>query len=318
MRIDISPRVADDRDAHRWLDRILHKIEDGWHVWETPDQLDPSEIESTSWVHDRGSQGQWVQELLVASIQRSAWSIAPHGRSLRVRPVPSAVDELNPEDACRLAEEPLCILVENRVSDGAFVKRIVNELDHPLDSIWNRPGDPIRLDSVGGKGQMYQEVKRRTEGRQCRPRLVVVIDSDRVEPSDTPGKDASRLRRVCDRDRLPCWILAKREADNYLPRTLLIAKPDTGAEHRQRVEAWDRLNDDQKDFFDMKEGLSKAAADSQLFARLSVADLATLHNGFGLTVHVCWTAAAGSVKSELSARGRGDLEYGLDLIRSET
>ncbi len=316
MRIDISPSVADDPDAHRWLDRILHKIDDGWHLWEIPVQLDPTEIESTSWVCDRGSQGTWVRELLVASIQRSAWASASHGRSVRVKLAPGAVDELNPENTCRLAEEPMWILVENRESDGAFVKRIVDELDPPLRSIWDQPGDPIRFDSVGGKGQMRREVERRSVGRPYRPRLVVIVDSDRRSPDDIPSRDASRLHRACQQHGLSCWILAKREADNYLPRTLLIERPDSGAEHRQRVAAWERLSDDQKDFFDMKEGLSNHAGANQLFVGTTVADLATLQNGFGSAVYVCWTVR-GSVRAELSARGRGDLEYGLDLIRGE-
>ena len=34
MRIVIDAKVADDNDSHRWLDRIMAKVEDGWHIWE--------------------------------------------------------------------------------------------------------------------------------------------------------------------------------------------------------------------------------------------------------------------------------------------
>ena len=63
MRIEIRIGAANERDAHRWLDRILHKIEDGWHVWDTTAQPDPDQFETTSWIRDRGSQGDWVRRI---------------------------------------------------------------------------------------------------------------------------------------------------------------------------------------------------------------------------------------------------------------
>ena len=59
------------------MDRILHKIEDGWHVWDTASQSDPNAFQDAAWICDRGDQGEWVREILVASIQRGAWTLAP-------------------------------------------------------------------------------------------------------------------------------------------------------------------------------------------------------------------------------------------------
>ena len=138
MRIEIDASAANDPDSHRWLDRILHKIEDGWHVWDTAHRAEPTEIEATTWIRDRGRQGDWVRGLLTASIQRSAWAPKTHGRRVRVtkRRDPEQADELAPEPAARIAEEPLTILVENRCSDGRFVKRIVADLDPSLNRLW--------------------------------------------------------------------------------------------------------------------------------------------------------------------------------------
>ena len=319
MRIEIDPSAANDPDAHNWLDRILHRIEDGWHVWDTADQSDSGEMEATTWIRDRDSQGDWVRKMLVASIQRSAWTLAPHGRSVRVTAHPCTPDELTPEEALRLAEEPLCILVENRFSDGPFVERVVKELDKSLHTLWNRPGKPVRIDSVGGKGQMRQEVEHRTSGQPYRPRLVAIVDSDRKSPDDDSSPDARRLCRACEKRGLPCWILAKREAENYLPRILLLARQDAGEDHEQRVDAWDRLNDDQKNFFDMKSGLPNAPSDVErdLFGELSPADRKILSDGFGPKVDKCWTLQNVSAEAELVLREQGDLEHGLELIRRE-
>ena len=252
MRITIDISAANDPDAHRWLDRMLDRIEDGWHVWDLIDPSDADAIEATTWISDRGRQGSRLHELLVASTSRSAWTLAPHTRCLRVTAHPAAPDELAPEQACRLADEPLVILVENRDSDGAFVARVVTELDKSLHGVWRREGEPIRFDSVGGADQMPQEVERRAGAVTYRPRLVAVIDSDRKGPGDSESKNARRLRKTCDRHGLPCWVLAKREAENYLPRVLLRERPSAGAVHARMVEAWERLSDAQKDFFDIE------------------------------------------------------------------
>ena len=319
MRIEIDVSAANDPDAHQWLDRILYKIEDGWHVWDLTTVQYVDDLEAATWIRDRGMQGRRVRELLVASTQRGAWTLAPHGRRLRVTVHPAAPDELAPEHACRLADEQLVILVENRHSDGPFVERIVKESDNSLRQLWGRPGAPIRFDSLGGRGQMQQEVENRTQGTP-RPRLVAVIDSDRKGPGDTESRDARRLRDTCEEHGLSCWVLAKREAENYLPRSLLSERPNVGDSHDRLVEAWDRLSSDQKNFFDMKRGLSDApsAIEQDLFDGLSDTDRQILAEGFGPNVHECWTLwHVRGIREELLARGQGDIENGIALIRKE-
>lgn len=131
MRIAIDSSVANDQDAHRCLDRILDRIDDGWHVWDLTDVRDVEAIMESTWLNDPGRQGVKVRDLLVASTKLSAWTLEPHGRRLRVTADPQAADELVAEQAFHLAQEPFIILVENRESDGAFVRRVVTELDKP-------------------------------------------------------------------------------------------------------------------------------------------------------------------------------------------
>ena len=318
MRIVIDIGVANDPDAHRWLDRILYRIDDGWHVWDLSES-DPDALRATTWVAGRGK----VCDLLLASVGRDAWTPDPYGRRVRVAAHPSAADELVPEQACRLTDEPFVILVENRFSDGAFVERIVKELDRSLRALWGRDGEPIRFDSTGGVGEMHRVVEARTNRVPYRPRLVAVIDSDRKGPGDKGSDEARQLHRVCEARGLSCWVLAKREAENYLPRVLLGAKPNAGDRYSRLLEAWDRLDDDQKDFFDVKHGLpddpSKVSEVEQaLFDGLSDADREILAEGFGPKVHECWKQwQVRDVKGELLARGRGDLEHGIELIRKE-
>ncbi len=317
MRIEIDRSAANDPANHGWLDRILHKIEDGWHIWGTTDLRDSQEIEGTTWILDRGVQGEWVRQMLVASIQRGAWSSGPHGRCVRVKAHPTGADELTAEDAVRLAEERLVILVENRNSDGAFVRRVVTELDKSLHRLWQCPGEPIRFDSLDGAGQMPEEVERRAGGRRYRPRLVAIVDSDRKGPNDTDSGAARRLRSTCAKYDVPCWVLAKRESENYLPRILLSQRQDAGADHSRLVETWDGLTDDQKNFIDMNHGLPVALTDieQELFRDLPAADRQVFSIGFGPNIYECWNLWEGQAKIELRRRGQGDLERGIEMIR---
>lgn len=319
MRIEIDVSAANDPDAHGRLDRILATIEDRWHVWDTEREPNIEALKVSTWVRDQGRQGKKLRAMLVDSIGRETWDFQPHGRRVRVTLQPDGESELSPEDATRLVEEPMVILVENRDSDGAFLKRVVRELDKSLDRYWSNPREPIRLDSVGGAGQMPDEVERRVQRVPYRPRLVAISDSDRKGPGDKASVAARKLQRKCEELGVPCWILAKREAENYLPRILLDERQDAGANHARRVEAWGRLDDDQKNFFDMKNGLSQSPSETEeaLFGGLTRADRNLLSNGFGPNVYQCWYIWNVQAESELRARGQRDLEHGIDLIRAE-
>lgn len=319
MRIEIDLGAANDPSAHQWLDRILYKIQDGWHVWDTTRQVDPDAFRATTWIGGRGDQGRWVSEMLVAATACSAWSLAPHERCVRVTTRPKAADDLEPEEAFRLADKPLVILVENRESDGAFVERVAKDLDRGLRSLWRKPGEPVLFDSRGGTGQMVNEVERRAQRKRVRPRLVAIVDSGRTHPDAPVDRAARRLRRKCAKLNVPCWVLAKRESENYLPRMLLSERENAGPEHARLVEAWDDLNDDQKDFLDMKDGLPDAPSidEEELFRGLSGESRTLLSRGFGGNVYKCWTVWHVQAGPELLARGSGDLERGIALIRQE-
>lgn len=211
------------------------------------------------------------------------------------------------------------MLVENSASDGAFLERIIKELDPSLHNLRTTEGSPIRVDGAGGAGQMPQEVKRRTKGPPGSTRLLVVRDSDRKVPDGEESADIRKLRRLCQQESVALWVLAKREAENYLPRVLLDARPDAGPEHARRVAAWDQLTEEQKDHFDMKNGLGGDSSEPEkaLFAKVPKSDRAILENGFGGKLHACWSAWTVQARHELQRRSGGDLERGLALIREQ-
>ncbi len=322
MLIEIDTSVANDPDAHSWLDRVIYTVMDGWHIWNTADHVDSSEFEATTWIRDRGTQGDKILELFKKSNKSEAWKFDRlHTKRICVTTSPSDDSEFEPEDAAQFVMQPLCILMENEFSDGSFLKRTVRELDKSLSDHWNQDRrQPIEIDSVGGVTQMPRAVKQKITQNSVRTRLIVIADSDKKYPSDQESKGARKLRNICEENNIPCWILAKRAAENYLPSILLKAWKPNDQEYIRAVYAWERLCDDQKNFFDMKRGFPGNDDDDQnpLFEGVPEEDYILLTNRFGGKVYKCWEYATDvNIESELRARSQGDLEYGINLIREE-
>jgi len=332
MRIEIDLSAADDPKSHAWLDRILDKIQDCWHVWDIEAGGSAQRYLATSWMRDEGRQGRRVRQTLVASMKNRGWISHLHGRRVRATLRPTGGHDMAPESVAQLAGKQLVILVENRFSDGAFIERVMTEVDKHLGKYWHLSDPPIHIDSVGGRGQMPREVKRRVEQFDYRPRLVVIADSDRrtVPPDgetlpDFASDQARKIADACRQLNVSCWILRKRTAENYLPDVLLEKMPDATPRHAELLRTWAVLNDDQKDIFDMKRGLGKMKSPSEVdaFHCLTEDQRSVLKLGFGKDVYKCWNFLGGQATPDMKAalamreRGRGDLERGIALICRE-
>lgn len=58
----------------------MHKVSDGWHIWDTTNAMDVSDFGDTEWIGERV----WVKELLQKSIERDTWNSELHQRRIRV------------------------------------------------------------------------------------------------------------------------------------------------------------------------------------------------------------------------------------------
>jgi len=325
MRITIELETANNSEYHQWLDRILHKIDEGWHLWEIGGHEDSSAFEETSWIRHRGTKGDDIIQLFRKSSERELWFSRLHNRRIKVTNAPLNEDDFLPQAAARFAETPLCIIVENQINDGRFITRVINELDSGLSSLLSKGA--VYFDSIGGISQMPELIKNRVHAIReqlkadtVSPRLIAIADSDKESPTSPEGNGAIKLRKICTKYDITCWILAKRTAENYLPAPLLKQLHPHDPDFIQKVSAWESLTDDQKDFYNMKKGFSQIQDDRQsdlLFDELSEVDFSYLKQGFGDQLNKCWNYDDAPIETELRERSRGDLEYGIALILKE-
>ena len=315
MRVLIDPSVADDAAALRWLTMIQHRFEDQWHLWEVDDA---DAMLKTAWLRDPGHAGISAREVLKKSLVRLGYPTRLHRRAVLV--VGQVTDssellELSPEMAARFLDQPLVILLENRRSDGAFLDAVVATLGgDELARHWERQPCPVRKDSLGGKGQMLDHVKHQAT-RMPPPRLLVVRDGDGDGPLHL-SPEALSLQNACQRRGISCWLLEKREVENYLPDSLLEKLAPDSEEMRERLGAWKRLSEEQKDFWDVRHGLGEIRSQERLslFAKLAREnDRHLLGKGFGTSVSHLWGIRPID-KSGLRDRAGDELERLLNLI----
>ena len=74
-----------------------------------------------------------------------------------------------------------------------------------------------------------------------------------MHPEQEDNRKVQALRTSCAEHKVPVVVLRKREIENYLPINTLVGFRDRGG-YRRVYEAFVKLSQNQRDFFDMKKG----------------------------------------------------------------
>ncbi|MBI4702333.1 MAG: hypothetical protein HY744_14515 [Deltaproteobacteria bacterium] len=331
MRVEVELGTFNSTSAARWVDRILGRVEDGWHIWWL---VDAEHLEDTAWWRLARPALQQLARAAARAVLRwqddagSAPGGSVHTRTVRVAEGALGPGEwqkahlcLAPEPACRFLDEHLRVLVENREADGAFLAIVIERLGSPeLRELVRLSPPPLTYDSLGGSGQMVDDIDTRVREAkaQSRPaRLLVVIDSDARWPGDRRAPP-SNIKAACDRAAVPCHVLRKRCADNYLPGELLGVVVE--ATRRRFVRAVCALSRELHDHFPLAKGLAgvKENTERQRYAALDETTRHALDQGLGRAVKSAWsTHGDGVTAGALEQRdGRGELREITALIAS--
>ena len=245
-----------------FLDRIIHRIEDGAHEWSIEN---PASLEASDWMHNCRPN---LLELFKDAVKKQSYPRQRFPlRSVTVTANPKA-GELTPQQAARYVSKPLFVLVENRFSDGELLSTALRYMSPaPLQKLLNsNVHDLIYCDSAGGNGELLKLIRDydATAKRGSLPlRMVVFTDSDGLLPGYI-GDKPKEIESACKLLGVPCLILQKRAIENYIPDEILEL---CDKEHQSQVAILCQLTREQRDYFPIKDGV-------KYFARLTKEEIA--------------------------------------------
>jgi len=199
----------------------------------------------------------------------------------------SSPTTFNLEEAKRYFIQPFIIILENRLNDSYFLNALITNfkkrskiIKRHLDNGWLDYGNGGGLDNIINEvNAMMRPFDKLPKENHKYLRCFVLVDSDKKFPTDTTKQNRENLFQFLNSIGIPFHELEKREMENYLPDEVI----ETIENNNDFIQAYLRLNDSQKDYFDLEEGvtenLNSSAGEIQaLYANVSEDDYKVLRN----------------------------------------
>ncbi len=181
----------------------------------------------------------------------------------------------NIEEAIRFFSTPVAIVIENSLNDSYFLKAIFSHFD-PKDEHGRRRlveflrNDWIQFVNAGGwtnirniingRSQSFEELaKNNSKNPNNYLRCFVLMDSDRQYATNNI-QDKEDLKKWLEDLGIKVHILNKRAMENYMPDEVIKVLPTINSKYKQFqkwVNAYDNLNQEQKDYLNYQKGFPK-------------------------------------------------------------
>lgn len=265
MKVSLDLSVLCDTSGFDFLDELAGLLQTGRHRW-IFDEADLEAIEASPWLtaEPDSRAGRRHQELFrktakAAIESRGAEAREPHSSdpASQAHALTIAVggaDGVSLSDGLAQLQCPAELFVEDDISDRRFIRTLVKvfergELRQAINEGW------MVITHCGGKGGIVPRAERLLGDTVARPdRVATLLDSDRAHPDHRSSSFdiAERLEEIGIR----VIVLAKREAENYLP----LAALDLARQKSTYRAFRDRLTPTQQDHFDMKGGFVSVTA----------------------------------------------------------
>ena len=194
-------------------------------------------------------------------------------------------DEFGIDEALKYLKQPFKILLENSDNDAFFLDALLKHFRKKGRKI-SRFRENLFLEyaNAGGKTNVAHYIQGELGKYRALPkaperylRLFVLVDSDSEHKGEEKPAITS-LRTYLESLGVPYHILTKREMENYLPDAVI----QTVEGGRDFIQAYLRLQPEQKDYFDLEKGFpdqnrrqveqDKGAAFQMLYHSVSDAD----------------------------------------------
>lgn len=265
MRIRFEIGTLEDPVGWRYLQKIIELIDDGKHEWHI---IDPDLVESTPWFQQlHASHRLLFEKAAMESSRFPSDESETNPRSLHVnilvvgkhRP-PQA---LPPASAYEYLQMPVKILLEDRITDGMFIRAVLLHLARQEVQDLKKL-KAIETDSAGGNGNLKNLVESLIQDWEFPGmplRMVVVTDSDAQLPDKKRGKTAEKLEVLCREHAIACFVLKKRAIENYVPDEVIREYGQKSGREKlaPAIKALEQMDAELRDYFPMKDALDSAS-----------------------------------------------------------
>ncbi|MFD3687679.1 hypothetical protein ACFWTE_23035 [Nocardiopsis sp. NPDC058631] len=234
--------MYEDTNAAHQLTSLLRLLARGRHEW----IILPGDVAvAVSYVERNDPTAlQVMAELARKASVRDAWGGVEH----RVRKVTITKEHL--ADDLSDLEQPAYLVVENELSDGAFLRSVCHVFagDDVLGAL---DAHHVELVHSGGANQMPKFAEARASRFRRTVRVALFLDSDRY----LPGQETKshRLAKEAAELGVRTHVLSLREIENYVPNRVLSSLRPRG-KFSALVDAVKQLTPEQRGHLDMKYG----------------------------------------------------------------
>ncbi len=227
---------------HRWvIDDLDTVLNSAWMIgratWDVTDEL----AEKVFQAQILEPKQNHAQKLLIVTLDEA--SAAKSTETTKHEPVARAR---------KILEQAVQLILENGTADWHFVCAMSRT--YPLPALQQAIREQWLIPAhAGGKGEFRKRFEQLVDLGAPPWRIAVLMDSDRLAPGALPKDNEDKKKRLEELG-AKVFVLFKREAENYLPPSLL-----GGARHQELL-AWLLSRPPaQRDYFDMKKGAGRDA-----------------------------------------------------------
>ena len=183
----------------------------------------------------------------------------------------------NIEEAKRYFIQQFIIILENRLNDSYFLNALITNfknrskiIKRHLDNGWLDYGNGGGLDNITNEvNAMMRPFENLPKENHKYLRCFVLVDSDKKFPDDSTKPNRENLFQFLNNLEISYHELEKREMENYLPDEVI----ETIEYNNDFIQAYLKLNNSQKDCFDLEEGFTENSNSSSTEVRALYADV---------------------------------------------
>lgn len=177
---------------------------------------------------------------------------------------PKNEKEFTIDEGIKFLIQPVSIVLENSLNDSYFIESLIKHIDssgHLEDNLRNQW---IQFENAGGCGNVANFLKGKLQSFNNLPkenhlylRCFVLLDSDKEYKSQPIKHEYIELEKFLKENGIIYHILEKRMMENYMPDDVF--NEFMNKTHKDWVDAYLSLTNDQKDHLNISLGFTKKA-----------------------------------------------------------